>query len=161
MKAILAYWQRLSRREQLLLNTTSGALLLGAFYWSIISPLQNRTEQAQQRLSSEKILLTWVTAKATEITTLRAATGNNAQVMALSLNQAVTASVKRYDLEIIRLQSQQDELQVWLKPIPFNTLLIWLNFLATSHDIQVKSLNLSKADMDGVVEVKGLQLGRR
>ncbi|OEE71145.1 general secretion pathway protein GspM [Enterovibrio norvegicus FF-33] len=160
MKAILAYWQGLSKREQRLLGFAIAVLLIGGLYWGFVSPLQERAVQAQQRLNSEKNLLTWVNSKAAEIESLRAATGNRGQVSALPLNQSVTSSVKRYSLEIVRIQPQQEEIQVWLKPMPFNTLLSWLDFLSVSHGVQVKFIDVGKTDTQGLVEVKRLQLGR-
>ena len=160
MKAFIAYWKGLSLREQRLLGAAAAVLLLGGLYWGLISPLQERAEQAKQKLASEKALLAWVDGKAAEIEALRAATGNRAQVSALPLNQAVTSSVKRYKLEIVRLQPQQEDIQVWLKPMPFSTLLTWLEFLSSSQGVQVKFIDLGKTDTEGMVEVKRLQLGR-
>ncbi|USH02348.1 type II secretion system protein M [Grimontia kaedaensis] len=160
MKALIAYWKGLSRREQRLLSVATAVLVLGALYWGVVSPLQVRAEQAQQRLVSERNLLTWVNGKAAEIQALRRAAGNSGQVSALPLNQSVTTTVKRYNLEIVRLQPQREEIQVWLKPMPFNSLISWLDFLSTNHGVEVKFIDVGKTDTQGVVEVKRLQLGR-
>ncbi|PMN69092.1 type II secretion system protein M [Enterovibrio norvegicus] len=160
MKAFIAYWKGLSLREQRLLGAAAAVLLLGGLYWGLISPLQDRAEQAKQKLASEKALLAWVDGKAAEIEALRTATGNRSQVSTLPLNQAVTSSVKRYKLEIVRLQPQQEDIQVWLKPMSFSTLLNWLEFLSSSQGVQVKFIDLGKTDTEGMVEVKRLQLGR-
>ncbi|WP_223824367.1 type II secretion system protein M [Candidatus Enterovibrio escicola] len=155
----MAYFQRLSRREKCLLRGVFSVLLLGGLYWGGIHPLCERVKLAKQWLSNEKILLTWVSEKAAEIEGLRATAGNRRQLSSLPLNQAVTTSVKRYNLEMVRLQPQQEELQVWLKPMPFNTLLSWLDFLEVTHGVQVKFIDLGKTDTEGVVDVKRLQLG--
>ncbi|CZF84984.1 Type II secretion system protein M [Grimontia celer] len=160
MKALIAYWKGLSRREQRLLSVATAVLVLGALYWGVVSPLQVRAEQAQQRLVSERNLLTWVNGKAAEIQALRRVAGNSGQVSALPLNQSVTTTVKRYNLEIVRLQPQREEIQVWLKPMPFNSLISWLDFLSTNHGVEVKFIDVGKTDTQGVVEVKRLQLGR-
>ncbi|KXF82536.1 type II secretion system protein M [Enterovibrio coralii] len=160
MKALIAYWQNLSRREQRLLGVALVALALAGLYWGIISPLQERADAAKQQLANEQSLLTWVESKGAEIEALRAATGNRGQVSALPLNQSVTSSVKRFNLEILRLQPQREELQVWLKPMPFNTLIRWLDFLSKTHGVEVKFIDLGKTDTQGMVEVKRLQLGR-
>ncbi|MGF1769402.1 type II secretion system protein M [Enterovibrio makurazakiensis] len=160
MKTILAYWQGLSKREQRLMGVATAVLLLGGLYWGVVSPLQARAEQAQQRVNSEKNLLAWVNGKAAEIQSLRVTAGSRGQASALPLNQSVTTSVKRYNLEIVRLQPQQEQIQVWLKPMPFNTLLSWLDFLSVSHGVQVKFIDIGKTDKSGLVEVKRLQLGR-
>ncbi len=109
---------------------------------------------------SERNLLVWVNGKKAEIEALRRVSGNRGQVSALPLNQAVTSSVKRFDLEIVRLQPQQEELQVWLKPMPFNALISWLDFLSVNHGISVKFIDIGKNETQGMVDVKRLQLGR-
>ncbi|PKF51404.1 type II secretion system protein M [Enterovibrio nigricans] len=160
MKAVIAYWQHLSRREQRLLTVAMVALVLASLYWGVISPLQARAELAKQQLANEKSLLTWVNSKGAEIEALRSVSGSGGQVSALPLNQSVTSSVKRFNLEILRLQPQREELQVWLKPMPFNSLLRWLDFLSKTHGVEVKFIDLGKTDTQGMVEVKRLQLGR-
>lgn len=160
MNAIIAYWKGLSRREQRLMGVAGAVLILGGLYWGVVSPLQARAEQAQQRLVSERNLLVWVNGKKADIEMLRRQSGNRGQVTALPLNQAVTTSVKRFDLEIVRLQPQQEELQVWLKPMPFNALISWLDFLSINHGISVKFIDIGKNSVDGMVDVKRLQLGR-
>lgn len=160
MNAIIAYWKGLSRREQRLMGVAGAVLILGGLYWGVVSPLQARAEQAQQRLVSERNLLVRVNGKKADIEMLRRQSGNRGQVTALPLNQAVTTSVKRFDLEIVRLQPQQEELQVWLKPMPFNALISWLDFLSINHGISVKFIDIGKNSVDGMVDVKRLQLGR-
>lgn len=160
MNALIAYWKGLSRREQRLLSVASAVLVVGVLYWGVVTPLQERAEQAQQRLNSERSLLSWVDGKAAEIQALRRVAGNSGQVNALPLNQSVTTSVKRYNLEIVRLQPQQEEIQVWLKPMPFNSLISWLDYLSINHGVEVKFIDVGKTDTQGVVEVKRLQLGR-
>ena len=44
--------------------------------------------------------------------------------------------------------------------ISFNQLLSWLERLAVRDGLQVKSIDLSKADQAGVVRVRRLQLGK-
>lgn len=160
MKALIAYWQGLSRREQRLLAVASAVILLGTLYWGVVSPLQAKAEQAEKSVISERNLLSWVNSKAAEIEALRRATGDRSQASALPLNQSVTTSVKRYNLEIVRLQPQQEDIQVWLKPMPFNALISWLDDLSVNHGVQVKFIDVGKTETPGVVDVKRLQLGR-
>ncbi len=160
MKAILIYWQGLDRREQHFAIIGSVLFLLCILYFGLVSPLQSKGEQANRDLTSERNLFSWLSNKAGEIEILRAKTGNSTQVSTLALNQAVTESVKPYNLEIDRLQPQQNELEVWLKPMPFNSLLKWLDHLSSKYGVQVKFIDISKTDTQGVVEVKRLKFGR-
>ena len=58
------------------------------------------------------------------------------------------------------MQPQGDDLQVWIDEISFNQLLSWLEKLASRDGLQVKNIDLSKADQQGVVRVRRLQLGK-
>ena len=78
----------------------------------------------------------------------------------MPISQAVTSSVSNFNLQIIRLQPQQEDLQVWLQPMPFNSLLRWLDELEKRYAISVKSIEIDKGEASGNVEVKRLQLGR-
>lgn len=160
MKAVLIYWQGLEKREQHFALITAVVLVMCILYFGLISPLQNRAEQAQKNLNTELGVFTWVSDKAGKIEMLRAQTGDSSQVSALPLSQAVTTSVKQYNLEIDRLQPLQEDLEVWLKPMPFSSLLKWLDDLSKKHGVQVKFIDVGKMDVQGMVEVKRLRLGR-
>jgi len=49
---------------------------------------------------------------------------------------------------------------VWIEEIPFSQLLNWLEFLANKEGLLVKSIDLSRTDVEGVVNVRRLQLGK-
>lgn len=160
MKAILIYWQGLDKREQHFSIIGIVLFLLCILYFGIISPIQSNAEQAKRDLTFERTLFTWLSDKAGEIQTLRAKTGSTGQTSDLPLNQAVTASVKPYNLEIDRLQPQQDELEVWLKPMSFNSLLKWLDHLSVNYGVEVRYIDINKTDTKGMVDVKRLRFGR-
>lgn len=160
MKAILIYWQGLEKREQHFAMITIVVLILCLLYFGIISPLQKRAEQAQKNVRSELGVFVWVSDKAGEIEAFRGQAGDTTQVSALPLNQAVTSSVKHYNLEIDRLQPFQEDIEVWLKPMPFSSLLKWLEDLSKKYGVQVKFIDIGKTDAQGMVEVKRLRLGR-
>ena len=58
------------------------------------------------------------------------------------------------------MQPQGDDLQVWIDEISFNQLLTWLEKLASRDGLQVKNIDLSLADQQGVVRDRRLQLGK-
>ncbi|MFD2179135.1 type II secretion system protein M [Veronia pacifica] len=160
MNALVTYWQSLSSREQRFLLVASGFIFIAVLYWGVLAPLQQRAEIAENRLRSEKNLLNWVEGKAAEIESLRAIKGTG-QATGRPLQQVVTSSVGRFNLEIIRLNPVKDEIQVWLKPMPFNILLKWIDHLSVQYGVGVIFLELGKTDTQGLVEVKRLQLGQK
>ena len=160
MNALVTYWQNLSSREQRLLLVASGLIVVATLYWGVLAPLQQRAEIAESRLKVEKNLRSWVEGKAVEIEQLRAMKGTG-PATGKPLQQVVTGSVSRFKLEIIRLNPVKDEIQVWLKPMPFNTLLKWIDALSVQYGVSVTFLELGKTDTQGLVEIKRLQLGKK
>ncbi len=160
MNAILTYWRGISQREQQMFIGVSIIVVIALFYVAIINPIKTRAEQAQQNVKIESELSAWVTEKSAELKSLRASSGSSVGRANIPLNQAVTSSISRYGLEIERLQPQQDTIQVWLKAMPFNTLTQWLEDLEKNFGVHVIFIELSAANVTGVVEVRRLQLGR-
>ena len=76
------------------------------------------------------------------------------------LNQAASSSAPRFGIELIRVQPRDDMLQVWVKPLSFDSLLDWMQFMHTRYGISVEFLDIDRGDKSGVVEVKRLQLKR-
>ncbi|KMV29441.1 type II secretion system protein M [Photobacterium swingsii] len=155
-----AWWKALSLREQRLMLGAGGALLIAVFYWGLWQPLATRAETAQQRINSERQLLDWVGKKANQIVSLRGNSSSSAGISDKGLNQVVNETTTRFRIELIRMQPRSEAVQVWVKPVPFNTLVNWLAFLRDEHGIDAQFLDISKADQNGVVEVNRLQLGR-
>lgn len=155
-----AWWKALSAREQRLVLGGGGALIIAVLYWGLWQPLANRAVVAENRLQNERQLLSWVSTKADEITTLRGQSGSTGSVSNKGLNQVVNETTRRFRIELIRMQPRSEAVQVWVKPLPFNTLVNWLAFLKDEHGIDAQFLDVSKADSAGMVEVSRLQLGR-
>lgn len=155
-----AWWKALSQREQRLVLAGAGAFALAVIYWGLWQPLANRAEMAQIRIQAERQLLNWVEEKANQIVSLKGASGSTVTVSEKGLNQVVNETTSRFRIELIRMQSRRDAVQVWVKPLPFNTLLNWLSFLRDEYGIEAQFLDISKTDKNGIVEVNRLQLGR-
>ena len=160
MEALQSYWQARSQREQRGILITSIVLILAIIYFGLLSPLSTRIADSEKALNNEQELASWVSGKVSAIKSLKKSGNQAASVSNLPLNQAITTSVNSFKLEIVRLQPQDNELQVWLQPMSFNTLLQWLDELEKRYGIQVKFIEVAKGATQGMVEVKRLQLGR-
>lgn len=158
LASLQTWWQSISQREQRLMVACTMLVLVGGLYWGIVQPVANRADNAQMRIQSEKQLLTWVKDKADEIAVLKGHGGKS--VSGLPINQAVSSSVKRFKVELIRVQPRGDEFQVWVAPMPFNQFMNWVTFLQETYGIGVVFLDLDKGDQEGMVEINRLQFGR-
>ncbi|OLQ86566.1 general secretion pathway protein GspM [Vibrio ponticus] len=160
MRAILnslqVWWYRITPREQRLVMIGGVALGFGLLYWGLYQPVAQRAEQAQLNLNSEKQLLSWVQDKADQIVDLR---GSGVKAISpLPLNQAVSSSARRFNVEMVRVQPRGEEMQVWVQPLPFNQLMSWIEYMKANHAIDVLFLDIDKSSQAGMVEVKRLQL---
>jgi general secretion pathway protein M len=152
------WWQQLKSAEQRLVTMMSFAVVLFLFYSLVWQPLENNINSTQQNLVRQQTLYTWVQESAQRYQQAKkssASTGSKG-----SLSSIVNSSAGRNNISIDRIQPQGEDLQVWIDEVPFTQLLSWLEFLANNEGLLVKSIDLSKADRNGVVRVRRLQLGK-
>lgn len=158
INTLQVWWLSISIREQRLVMVCSLLMVLGGLYWGIVQPVAERANTAQMRIQSEKQLLSWVKNKADEISQNQGQGGS--AVSNMPINQAVSSSVSRFKVELIRVQPRGEQFQVWVSPMPFNQFMNWITFLQEAHGISVEFLDIDKADQDGMIEVRRLQLSR-
>lgn len=158
INTLQVWWSSISIREQRLVSICAALVIVGGLYWGVVQPVVERADQAQARIQTEKQLLSWVKSKADDIRQYQGQGGR--AVSGLPVNQAVSSSVSRFQVELIRVQPRGKEFQVWIAPLPFNQFISWITFLQETHGINVIFLDIDKGNRDGIIDVKRLQLGR-
>ncbi len=156
--AFSLWWSGISQREKHLVVVFIILLIMGVFYWGMAKPMSERAQEARHNIVAEKQLLHWIKQKADRITQLRSSGGITASNQ--PIHQVVSASAKRYKIELTRIQPRDNLLQVDVKPVEFDQLVRWLAYLQTKQGVQVQFMNISASDTKGIVEVKRLQLKR-
>lgn len=152
-----AWWQQLNIREQRLVLVMSVVISIFILYGLIWQPLNEGIDKQKLTLERQQELLTWVE----ENTQRYQQAKRNARAgSGASLSSIVNRTSRANNIIITRMQPQGDELQVWIDEISFNQLLTWLEQLASRDGLQVKNIDLSLADQQGVVRVRRLQLGK-
>jgi general secretion pathway protein M len=152
------WWQQLKSAEQRLVVMMSFVVVLFLFYSLVWQPLENNINSTQQKLVRQQALHTWVQESTQRYQ--HSKKSNTSSRSKGSLSSIVNSSAGRNNISIARLQPQGEDLQVWIDEVPFTQLLSWLEFLANNEGLSVKSIDLSKADRNGVVKVRRLQLGK-
>jgi len=152
------WWATISQREQRLVIVCSVVFAVFIIYSAVLNPLSEATETAHMRINSDRELLTWVREKADQITTLRAQGG--VSTSSQTLNQIISSSTRRFNIELIRVQPNADMLQVWTQPIPFKQLVTWLDYLSEKQGVDIAFMDISKTDTPGVVKINRLQFKR-
>jgi len=152
------WWQQLKSSEQRLVAILGCVVVIFLFYFVVWQPLGNNINKTQQKLARQQALLSYVQ-ESTQRYQQSKKRGTSARSNG-SLSSIVNSSAGRHSISIARLQPQGDDLQVWIDEVPFSQLLSWLEFLANNEGLIVKGIDLSKADRNGVVKVRRLQLGK-
>jgi general secretion pathway protein M len=152
-----AWWQQLNTREQRLVSVMSVLMSIFILYGLIWQPLTENIEKTTLKLERQQALLTWV---AENTQRYQQAKRNARANSGASLSSIVNRTSSANNITITRMQPQGDDLQVWIDEISFNQLLTWLEQLAISDGLQVKNIDLSSADLQGMVRVRRLQLGK-
>ncbi|QMV15804.1 type II secretion system protein M [Vibrio spartinae] len=153
-----AWWKTLSSREQRLLLVTVGFSVLALLYGGVVRPIQEQRVLAQNKLTAEKNLYAWVTEKADTLTQLRQ--HGDGPVSNEPMNQAVAGSTGKFGVRLIRMQPKGEGLQIWVEPVAFNQFIDWLAFLRQQYGIQVMMMDIDRAEKNGMIDIKRLELVR-
>ena len=151
------WWQQLNIREQRLVVVMSALISIFILYSLTWQPMNESIETSKLKIERQQELLTWVQESAQRY---QQAKRNGGRSSGESLSSIVNRTSRLEKISITRMQPQGDDLQVWIDEISFNQLLSWLEKLASRDGLQVKNIDLSKADQQGVVRVRRLQLGK-
>ncbi len=146
----------LSDREQRLVLICGVAIIVGAFYWLIWSPINQSIEQNSQKIVAKTDLLSYVQSSAER---LKGASSSQSKTFSGSLTQAVNSGASRYKISITRMQPQGEELQVWIDNVDFSQMMSWLNDLERSG-VKIIVADIAESDTQGFVKVRRLQLGK-
>lgn len=151
------WWQQLNLREQRLVIVMSALISVFILYSGIWQPMNESIAKSKAKIDRQQALLTWVQENTQRY---QQAKRNGGGSSGESLSSIVNRTSRIEKITITRMQPQGDDLQVWIDEISFNQLLSWLERLSVRDGLQVKSIDLSKAEQQGVVRVRRLQLGK-
>lgn len=151
------WWQQLELREQRLVLLMSALIAIFILYSLIWQPMNESIAKHKLKIARQQELLTLVQEGGQRY---QQAKRNGATGSGGSLSSIVNRTSKLNNITITRMQPQGDDLQIWIDEISFNQLLSWLTHLASTENLQVKGIDLNKADQQGVVSVRRLQLGK-
>ena len=147
-KMIIEWFGKLETREQLLLKIGSIILVIGLFYGLVWAPMNNTITRQTALLEQQQALSTWIVQQGPGKATLKG-----------SIVQAVNQTAKASNITLTRIQPSNDEVQVWIDEVEFNTLMVWLDSLDKSG-VQVLQADMSESGGAGMVKVRRLQLGK-
>jgi len=157
-KMIIEWFGKLETREQLLLKIGSIILVIGLFYGLVWAPMNNTITRQTALLGQQQTLSTWIVQQEAKVLQFRRQ-GPGKATLKGSIVQAVNQTAKASNITLTRIQPSNDEVQVWIDEVEFNTLMVWLDSLDKSG-VQVLQADMSESGGAGVVKVRRLQLGK-
>ncbi|CAI8202492.1 MAG: Type II secretion system protein M [Glaciecola sp. HTCC2999] len=157
-QALRNWFTQLAPREQILLKIGSVILIIGGFYWLIWAPMNESIERETKLLAQQQALSTWVVQQQAKVLQFRRQ-GPGKATLKGSLVQAVNQTARASNINLTRMQPSNDEVQVWIDEVGFNTLMTWLSNLDTTG-VQVLQVDISESGTPGNVKVRRLLLGK-
>ena len=151
-----AWFQTLSQSEQKLLKFAAGFTVLFIIYL-VVSSISAGVHESQRKLQQQLDLNDWAQQ---QIAIIKASSGQKTTSSG-SITQVINNSARKYNVNIARLQPQKnDTVKVGLDDVGFNRLMQWLEELQAKHGVRVENIDFSKADEQGKVKVRRLDLAR-
>lgn len=157
-RMIIEWFNSLEAREQLLVKMGSCILIVAMFYGLVWAPMNNTIANQTKLLAQQQALSTWVIQQEAKVLQFRRQ-GPGKATLKGSLVQAVNQTAKASQITLTRIQPNDEEVQVWIDEVEFNTLMAWLESLDKTG-VQVLQADINESGGAGMVKVRRLQLGK-
>jgi len=151
-------WQRLEAREQQVLQGLGVFLVVIIVWFAIWQPLQERTARAEARLAAEYSTQRYVEQQLARVLQARSASQSGAQaVTAQQLSGLINTLSTNLNIEVTRMQPQNESLVLVFNEVEFNRLVEFLVRLA-ERQVMIEAVDVSETNEPGVVRVRRLQV---
>lgn len=157
--------QQLSPRERILLSTAGVLLALVCLYLICWRPLQSGLQQRAIQVEAQQQLLQWVRENTGRYQSLQQAQGTGGSgktqqqvTITGSLTERMTRLASVLDIELTRLQPQNDSLVIVIDQAPFDALLKLLEATEQQAGLTIEQLDVAPASQPGEVRVRRLQV---
>lgn len=156
MNELKARFDQLPLRQQWMLVIAAILIVVYIAVAVIYKPLVAKRDLLVQQNAGAERTLQWMRGAIAEIRSLRGA-GNTSAVAGsgMTLSQLVESSAARHGLRVSRFQpSGDDEAQVWLDKVSFDSTVMLLDQLENQYGLDVLSVAVNSANAPGLVNVR-------
>ena len=153
---IKTWWHHLSDREKNIVGLGGALVLIFLVYVLIWSPLSNAVDSKRQAIVSQKQLLHWMQGAKSRIQRYRNAGIDITQTQTkLLLSLTETSLSQQHLTQYIQSvqQPQSHTLALTFKAVPFDPFIHWTQTLWHHHAIAVKSIDVMKTKIPGLVDI--------
>ncbi|EGN74713.1 type II secretory pathway, component PulM [Idiomarina sp. A28L] len=152
----LQRWQRLQPREQKMLRAMAVVIAIAILWFGIWQPLQEREMRAEAALAGQYSTQRYVETQISQVLQARAnRQQGTAAVNSAQLNGLLSTLSNELELEVARMQPQNESLLVVFNEVDFNRL-IQLLVRLTERQVVIEAIDISETNEPGVVRVRRL-----
>lgn len=152
-----AWWIGLAQREQRMIASAVGFLVLFLLYAAVWSPLQNSRAQLSEQAEQQRATLQWMQQTVAEIRQLSAGGSGRRPTTGQSLLGLIDQSARAQRLAEAVKRVQPDgahSVRVWLENAAFDDVMQWLGLLEKQNGVVVEALNVERGEQEGRVNAR-------
>ncbi|WP_440054322.1 type II secretion system protein GspM [Pseudoalteromonas sp. T1lg65] len=150
---VINYWQSLKEQEQKLLMVAGVVFVIFVLVMGIFRPLSAAVADAQARVEKNHELVSWVNSS---VARLKSGQTSQATSVAGNISQLVNQTRGRYQINISKMQPNDNALRLTIDSVEFNKLISWLDELTNQYGVKVENLDMTEGDLPGFVRVSRL-----
>lgn len=148
-----AWFQNLSRREQLIVSLGGLFLIIMGFYYAIWSPLSNAATDAATNYQQQVELLDYLNQSVPRLLAHRGSTQpqpSNEPLLTQLENSINNTKLTTY---LSNIQQQGDSINLRFDSVPFDSFITWLQTFSQGNKISIDSLTVDKLSTPGLVKL--------
>lgn len=146
-----AYWQQLNEREQSGLMIAGLCSALYLLYALVFAPLMSSVTQAQETWQAKNKTLVWMQqAKKNYAPTQKPQAVTAGNLLSILTERLSETSFRRFPHQLA--QTATGDIQLTFDQVPYNAFILWLQRQSTHYTLTVKTMDITKTDVTGVVK---------
>ena len=155
MEPILRFWQRLSAREQVIVGSGAGLLVIILLVFYVWQPLEKERTRLRASLPKLRILAQQMRADADAVPKLKS-TAKPAP-LAGGLKEVVEQAASAHGLQLTQVNPEgSGKLNLSLATVPFDAWVKWLATLQAQQSIRLDACRVEAVPQAGMVKVQAV-----
>lgn len=153
---MLAWFQHLSKREQVIISGGSIFLVLLLFYYLIWSPLSNAVTDASRYYQKEVSLLEYLHQSVPKLLAYQGQfSSNNSTSKNEPLLTRIETSINHTKLAtyLTNIEQQDDSIHITFDSVPFDTFIEWMQTFSHQNSMTVDTINVTHLTTPGLVKI--------
>ena len=154
---MMAYWQRLNARQQLVLGVAALILAVAALFVWVWEPLAHSRDLERERVATQRALLDWLEAVEPAAQALRQGQTGVRDLGGRSLLGVADETARAAGLAgaLTRIEPVgENQVRVWLDEAEFTATMRWLETLSVNHPVRTGQLEVERGRAAGMVNAR-------